>query len=65
MTFTLYCSFNYYAGIITDVTKCRKERVGKDALSKVICEESQDLEMADEFDDELLITRLRSKYSLY
>lgn len=31
----------------------------------MICDKSQDLEMEDEFDDALLITRLRSKLSLY
>ncbi|CAL9242401.1 unnamed protein product [Arabidopsis halleri] len=45
--------------IIKDATKFQKENVGKDAFSKVICDKSQDLERADEFDDELLITRLR------
>ncbi|XP_019088588.1 PREDICTED: histone-lysine N-methyltransferase ATXR7-like isoform X3 [Camelina sativa] len=44
---------------IKDVTKFSKEKAGKDAFSNVICDKSQDLEMADEFDDELLITRLR------
>lgn len=47
------------------MTKFRKERVSKDAPSKLICEKSQDVELADEFDDEFLITRLRSKFSLY
>ncbi|KAG7536822.1 GYF domain [Arabidopsis suecica] len=45
--------------IIKDATKFQKENDGKDAFSKVICDKSQDLERADEFDDELLITRLR------
>ncbi|KAG2302425.1 hypothetical protein Bca4012_060730 [Brassica carinata] len=45
--------------IIKNVTKVRKEKVGKDAHIKVICEKNQDVGMADEFDDELLITRLR------
>jgi hypothetical protein len=45
--------------IIKDATKLHKEKVGKDAFSKVICDKSQDLEMEDEFDDALLITRLR------
>ncbi|KAF8085732.1 hypothetical protein N665_0649s0008 [Sinapis alba] len=45
--------------IIKNVTKIRKEKVGKDAHIKVICEKNQDVGMADEFDDELLITRLR------
>ncbi|KAJ0252504.1 Histone-lysine N-methyltransferase ATXR7 [Hirschfeldia incana] len=45
--------------IIKNVTKVRKEKVGKDTHAKVICEKNQDVEMADEFDDELLITRLR------
>lgn len=47
-----------------DVTKFGKEKVDNDAFGKVICEKSQDVGMADEFDDELLITRLRSKFSL-
>ncbi|CAN6857951.1 unnamed protein product [Brassica oleracea] len=45
--------------IIKNVTKVRKEKVGKDAHRKVISEKNQDVGMADEFDDELLITRLR------
>ncbi|CAH8360812.1 unnamed protein product [Eruca vesicaria subsp. sativa] len=45
--------------IIKNVTKVRKEKVGKDDNIKVICEKNQDVGMADEFDDELLITRLR------
>lgn len=45
--------------IIKNVTKVRKEKVGKDTHIKVICEKTQDVGMADEFDDELLITRLR------
>ncbi|XP_020869451.1 histone-lysine N-methyltransferase ATXR7 isoform X2 [Arabidopsis lyrata subsp. lyrata] len=45
--------------IIKDATKFQKENVAKDAFSKVICDKSQDLERADEFDDELLIKRLR------
>lgn len=47
------------------MTKVRKEKGGKDAHIKVICEKNQDVGMADEFDDELLITRLRSKFTLY
>lgn len=35
------------------MTKFQKEKVG------------EDVGMADEFDDELLITRLRRKFSLY
>lgn len=57
--------FYYFAGIIKDVTKFHKEKVGNDAIGKVICKKSQDVGMADEFDDELLITRLRSKSSFY
>ncbi|XP_023636689.1 histone-lysine N-methyltransferase ATXR7 isoform X3 [Capsella rubella] len=45
--------------IIKDATKFGKEKVGEDAFSNVNCDKSQDLETADEFDDELLITRLR------
>lgn len=57
--------YYYYAVIIKNMTKVRKEKVGKDTHIKVICEKNQDVGMADEFDDELLITRLRSKFSLY
>uniref|UniRef100_M4EGR9 [histone H3]-lysine(4) N-trimethyltransferase n=1 Tax=Brassica campestris TaxID=3711 RepID=M4EGR9_BRACM len=45
--------------IIKNVTKVRKGKVSKDAHLKVISEKNQDVGMADEFDDELLITRLR------
>ncbi|VVB07634.1 unnamed protein product [Arabis nemorensis] len=45
--------------ILKDVTKFRKEKVSKDAPSKLICEKSQDVELPDEFDDEFLVTRLR------
>ncbi|KAL1220067.1 Histone-lysine N-methyltransferase ATXR7 [Cardamine amara subsp. amara] len=45
--------------IIKDVTKFGKVKVGKDAFSKGICEKSQDVGMADEYDDEPLIRRLR------
>ncbi|KAH0909950.1 hypothetical protein HID58_033271 [Brassica napus] len=45
--------------IIKNVTKVRKEKLGKDAHLKVISEKNQDVGMTDEFDDELLITRLR------
>ncbi|CAH2079471.1 unnamed protein product [Thlaspi arvense] len=45
--------------ITKNVTKSQKDKVGKDALSKVRCEITQDVRMADEFDDELLITRLK------
>ncbi|WZZ13719.1 hypothetical protein YC2023_106808 [Brassica napus] len=51
--------YYYYAVIIKNVTKVRKEKLGKDAHLKVISEKNQDAGMADEFDDELLITRLR------
>ena len=56
--------YYYYAAIIKNVTKVRKGKVSKDAHHKVISEKNQDVGMADEFDDELLITRLRSKFSL-
>ncbi|XP_024013142.1 histone-lysine N-methyltransferase ATXR7 isoform X2 [Eutrema salsugineum] len=45
--------------IIKNATKLREEKIGKDALNTVICEEKQEASIADEFDDEFLITRLK------